>query len=189
MKVSREQAAQNRARVVETAARLFREKGFDGIGVADLMQAASLTHGGFYKHFESKEALLAEACAGIMDEWTGNWRAAVEEDPGKALAKLSGDYLSGEHRDRPGQGCAVAALGADAARLGPAVREALGEGALAQIAVLAEAVGDGTPEDRRRRAITAYAAMIGGIVLARAIHDPAASEEILAAVAQAVRAA
>src|ERR1700740_2198683 len=113
MKVSREQVALNRERIVETAARLFREKGYDGIGVADLMKGAGLTHGGFYGHFASKEDLLAQACAQAMEPAVGRWQAAAQEHPDTALEKIVHSYLSARHRDHPGRGCSVTALGAD----------------------------------------------------------------------------
>lgn len=183
MKVSREQAAQNRERIVEVASRLFREKGFDGIGVADLMKGAGLTHGGFYGHFASKEDLLAEACGKAMEHSVAHWQRVMQKSPGQPLAAITRQYLSEDHRDHPGLGCAVTALATDVARVGPEVRQALTDGALAQIAILAGLEPDGTPEERRRKAIAHYAAMIGGVVLARAVADPALSQEILAAVA------
>src|SRR3954470_1120937 len=117
MKVSREQAAENRERIVQTAARLFRERGFDGIGVADLMNAAGLTHGGFYGQFESKEDLAAQACARALDESAGKWARATEGKPAREALKAVADfYLTPRHAGDPGSGCAFVALGAEAAR-------------------------------------------------------------------------
>jgi TetR/AcrR family transcriptional repressor of nem operon len=186
MRVSREQAAQNRERIVETAARLFREKGFDGIGVADLMKGAGLTHGGFYGHFESKEALLAEACGKAMQGSVERWRRIVSEDPQQPVAALARAYLTMKHRDNPGRGCAVASLGPDVARVGPEVRQAVTDGTMAQIALLADALPSGTPAERRAQAITSYAAMIGALILARAADDPATATEILDTVAATI---
>jgi TetR/AcrR family transcriptional repressor of nem operon len=180
MKVSREQAALNRERIVDTAARLFRENGYDGIGVADLMKAAGLTHGGFYGHFTSKEDLLAEACAKAMDGSVARWQQLAQQAPA-SLASLARHYLTPAHRDHPGPGCAVAALGPDVSRVGPAVRHAMTQGVRAQIDVLA-GTADGTPAQQRQQAMAAYAAMVGGLVLARAVDDPALSEQIMAAV-------
>ena len=186
MKVTREQAAQNRERIVETAARVFREKGFDGIGVADLMKTAGLTHGGFYGHFASKEALLGEAAGRALDGAGDEWRTRMAAHPDDPLGAVVRAYLSPAHRDNPGIGCAMSALGADIARAGPAVRDAVTERARAQFALLAQAAPGDSGEERRARAIATYAAMIGAMVLARTVSDPALSEEILAAVAQSL---
>jgi TetR/AcrR family transcriptional repressor of nem operon len=193
MKVSREQAALNRERIVEVAARLFRERGYEGIGVADLMKSAGLTHGGFYGHFKSKEDLFAEACARGVGESKERWRAGMVEDPVQALNAITASYLSPAHRDAPGRGCTVAALGTDVARLGNAAgpRRALAQGARTQIDMLAGLLArsadtsteTGEPDaDIRQQAIARYAAMVGAVVLARAVDDPALSEEILQAV-------
>jgi TetR/AcrR family transcriptional repressor of nem operon len=182
MKVSREEAARNRARVVEAAARSFRERGFDGIGVADVMREAGLTHGGFYGQFASKEDLMAEACAYAQTRSRELWAKRAQAaggDPIDALARL---YLTPRHRDDPGRGCVVASLGADAARQGPAVRHALTGGIRAAFDLLAGLVRGRGEEARRRKAIATYASWVGAMVLARAVDDDALSREILAAV-------
>ena len=181
MRVSREQAAQNRERIVETASRLFREKGYDGIGVADLMKSAGLTHGGFYGHFASKEDLLAEACGKAMANSVETWRKVLGNAPDNPRGVIARYYLTQQHRDNPGKGCALASLGPDAARVGEEVRQAMAEGLQAQLRVLADAL-TGTPAERRREAIATYAALVGGLVLSRAVADKHQSDEILAAV-------
>src|SRR5579883_1331192 len=110
MKVSREQAAANRERIIEAAGELFRRKGFGGIGVADIMKAADLTHGGFYGHFASKDDLVAQASGKAMARAAANWRKVVEAGSKDAFAALLTHYLSPRHRDDPGRGCAFAAL-------------------------------------------------------------------------------
>jgi TetR/AcrR family transcriptional repressor of nem operon len=180
MRVSREQAALNRERIVEVAAKLFREKGYDGIGVADLMKGAGLTHGGFYGHFESKEDLLAEACSKAISHSVEQWRKRIERNPEDALGELARAYLNEVHRDNAGAGCVVAALGPDVARSSKPVQHALTAGIAAQLEMLAKAL-PGTPEEARQRAIASYAAMIGGLVLARSVDDPELSKELLAA--------
>ena len=122
MKVSREQAAKNRERILDAAAQLFRERGFEGIGVADLMNAAGLTHGGFYGHFSSKEDLIAQACARALERSHEKWTKRAQRAPDEALSSIARDYLSTRHRDDPGTGCFLAALGSEAARHGPGVR-------------------------------------------------------------------
>lgn len=178
MRVSREQAAKNREHVVDTAARLFRERGYDGIGVADLMKEAGLTHGGFYGNFASKEQLMAEACARAFDSAAERWTRLTARDGAGALAGIADAYLSRAHVEHPGAGCAVAALGADASRLAPPVRAAMTDGIKTQIDLMA-ALHAGATQDARAGAIADYAAMIGALVLARATDDAALSEEIL----------
>src|SRR5437867_12075761 len=118
MKVSREQAAYNRERIVEAAAQLFRERGFEGIGVADLMKEAGLTHGGFYGHFSSKEDLIAEASARALTRSLALWSKLAERGSGDRLSAIAGAYLTSTHRDDPGAGCVLAALGPDVSRQG-----------------------------------------------------------------------
>jgi len=182
MKVSKEQAALNRERILEAAAQLFRERGFDGIGVADLMKEAGLTHGGFYGHFESKEDLMARACDKAFDESRARWRRRLESAHGKPLAALARGYLSTKHRDNPGAGCIIAALGPDAARHGPGVRRSITGWLRTAFAEIADVVPGRGPAARRRRAIAAYASWVGAMVLARAVDDRALSDEILDAV-------
>src|ERR1700730_18489404 len=118
MKVSREQAAANRERIVEVAGKLFRENGFDGIGVADLMKEAGLTHGGFYRHFKSKDDLAGEACSRAMARASDRWSSLARMPPGDARAEIVKQYLTESHCDGPGKGCLFAALGSDAGREG-----------------------------------------------------------------------
>src|SRR3982751_864383 len=119
MKVSREQAARNRERIVEAAAQRFRERGFEGIGVADLMKAAGLTHGGFYGHFSSKDDLIAQALAHTF---------AAGSSGGEDLRAYVDAYLSRRHRDDAGGGCPTASLAAAARHQTPAARSAMAEG-------------------------------------------------------------
>jgi TetR/AcrR family transcriptional repressor of nem operon len=182
MKVSREQVALNRERIVETAARLFREKGYDGIGVADLMKSAGLTHGGFYGHFESKEDLLAEAAAHALTKSVERWNGYLAAGRDTALEKIYGGYLNEQHRDHPELGCAVTALGPDVARLGPKARHAMTEGARSQMAILEQLMPGADADEQRKQALANYAAMIGAIVLSRAVDDEALSLEVLDAV-------
>src|SRR5438067_9036571 len=101
MKVSREQAAQNRERIVEAAAKLFRERGFEGIGVADLMKEAGLTHGGFYGHFSSKDDLIAEASARALTGSLALFSRVAERTPADPLPAIARAYLTRSHRDKP----------------------------------------------------------------------------------------
>src|SRR3954464_3892736 len=124
MKVSREQAARNRERIVEAAAQRFRERGFEGIGVADLMKEAGLTHRGFYGHFSSKEDLIAEASERVLMGSLALFTKVAERAP-DPLPAIASAYLTTGHRDNPGEVCLLAALGPDVSRQGPAVRRAV----------------------------------------------------------------
>jgi TetR/AcrR family transcriptional repressor of nem operon len=185
MKVSREQAAENRERIVNTAARLFREHGFDGVGVADIMQSAGLTHGGFYGHFASKDDLAAEACARALEKSVTRWNA-LKETEGDPLAVIVGSYLAETHRDRPGTGCVVAALGSDVARQGRGVRQAVTKGVEGLIDRLAQLFPGRSKAVKRRKAVASFAAMVGAVIMARAVDDAELSREILDAVSGSV---
>src|SRR6187551_556680 len=128
MKVSRQQADENRERVVDIAAQLFREKGFDGIGIAEVMKRAGLTHGGFYANFSSKDDLAAEACARAFARSAGKWEQRLDGSRGDQVASLLDSYLSDAHRDAPGTGCAMPSLAVDAGRQGRGVRRSFSDG-------------------------------------------------------------
>ena len=172
MRVSREQMLANRLRILDAASRLFREKGFDAVSVAEVMKAAGLTHGGFYGHFDSKDDLVAQAIAHIF---------TVQEagQGGKGLATYLDAYLSPWHRDRVGEGCPTAALVADIRRQAAPARTAMTDGFRSQIDRVAAAIPADDPARARRQAVGTWAAMVGAVVLARAIDDPVLSEEIL----------
>lgn len=182
MRVSREQAAENRERMVQTAAQLFREHGFDGIGVADLMKAAGLTHGAFYGHFGAKDDLMAEASARALADSFTYWHKRIDQAGDAGLATVVGKYLSPAHRDHPGRGCAFAALGAEAQRHTPAVRRAMTAGLLPLIEVFGRLLPGRSKAARRQKALASFSAMVGALVLARAVDDEALSNEILQAV-------
>ncbi|WAJ28861.1 TetR/AcrR family transcriptional regulator [Antarcticirhabdus aurantiaca] len=178
MRVSRAQAEANRERVIDVASRLFRRHGFDGIGLKDLMEAAGLTQGGFYKQFASKEDLAANACARGYAAVRERWREFAARDPERPLVPLVRAYLSPEHRDEQAEGCVMAALGPDAARAGPAVRASMEEGVVAYVDFLEACLPDDL-DDRRRRAMAIASTMIGAMVLSRSVNDPVLSKEIL----------
>lgn len=178
-RVSKEQAQENRRRIVDTASRLFREQGTDGVSVADLMKAAGLTHGGFYKHFDSKEALVDEATARAFDgaeEQRVASTGAHDGDPEAALREFVDDYLSPEHRDDMAGGCPTAGLAVDMARgaAGSAARYTYTEGVRAFARQMA---GDDEADDGLARLST----MVGAVILARAVHGDPLSDALLAA--------
>ncbi len=180
MRVSRERAAENRERVVTTAAEQFRARGFDGIGVADLMKAAGLTHGGFYGSFDSKDDLAAEAVSRAFADTTTSIRdrALATDDP---FATAIGIYLSPTHRDAPETGCAVAALSQDAARGSRKLHAAFEVGISGYLALIEEL--GAVP---RNTAMAIYSTMLGALTLSRAVVDPALSDAVLASARAAV---
>lgn len=186
MRVTREQAAENRDRVLDTAARLFRERGFGGVGVAELMNEAGLTHGGFYGQFGSKDDLKAQACEHAAAQSIERWQRAAAKNPDEALAGLVAAYLSPSHRDNPGTGCSVAALAADAAREGPQVRAVVAQSVKNMLDTLADVVAGTTRARKRQRAAATLSSLVGAMVLARAVDDPALSNEILRSVKAAI---
>ena len=184
MKVSKAQAAENREGIVDAAARLYREKGLDGVGVAEITRDAGLTHGGLYRHFESKDALAREACLRAF-EWTitpldGLESSEVDGAPATRLRALVHGYLSATHRDHPGEGCPAAALAADAARAGPEMSEVFAQGVERNIQRFMSVL-QGDDAAKRTQTIVTLSSMVGALVLARATAagNPALSEEIL----------
>ena len=178
MKVTREQAAANRDRIVEAASTLFRKHGFDGIGVDDIMKAAGLTHGGFYGHFASKEDLAAQACAHARRDPWASW---MDAPPEQRLEGIVRGYLTPRHRDDRANGCLFAALGSDIVRQPRAVRRAFTERFRSKIDVLRRLVPGRSAASRREKALAIMAGLVGALTLSRAVDDPALSEEILAA--------
>lgn len=178
MKVTKAQAQANRAHVVETASTLFRERGYDGVGIADLMAAAGFTHGGFYKHFGSKAELMAESAAcGIAK--TAALTAGVD------AARFVQLYLSREHRDARATGCTMAALGGDAVRQPEAVRTTFADGIESLLALLGRQdalLAAADSGQARAKSINVLAHALGAIVLSRACPDDSPlADEILAA--------
>jgi TetR/AcrR family transcriptional repressor of nem operon len=177
MRVNREQAARNRERVVDTSARLFRSRGLDGIGIADLMRSSGLTHGAFYGQFESKDALAAECVRTTLERSIKRWSRIVADHPDNPVAALATDYLSDRHLNGVETGCALTTLASDAARRGGAVAEAMAEGMEGLTDILERAL----PEGGRARALAILSQMIGAMTMARSVNDPALATEILAA--------
>ncbi|MGW1785823.1 TetR/AcrR family transcriptional regulator [Streptomyces sp. NPDC002143] len=167
MRVTRAQAEQNRAHIVATAARLFRERGYDGVGVAELMAEAGFTHGGFYKHFRSKADLMAEASANGLSQTAARTEALD-------IAEFVESYVSREHRDGRGEGCTIAALSGDAARQPEDVRTEFAAG-VESLTTALQAGGDASPDTDQRTAratvIDVLAHSVGAIMLSRACPD------------------
>jgi TetR/AcrR family transcriptional repressor of nem operon len=187
MRYSREHKLETHARIVKKASVRLREKGAHGIGVADLMKDAGLTHGGFYAHFDSREALVIEAFTHAMDRSTERWRRLAEQTPPeKRLAMIVNTYLTPLHRDDPGHGCSIPALGAEIARESPKTRRAFA-GRLEQMIDTLAAQLPGVPRKAaRKQAMAAIATMMGTLVLARVAGSGEFSDEILGAGRDAV---
>ena len=183
MKVTRDQVLAHRRRILDAAARMFREKGFDRVGVADIMTAAGLTHGAFYGHFTSKQDLAVQAFSHAVSGSDEAWTRVGEMAAGGGLGFAAGAYLTPDHRGRIGEGCPFAALATDVARQGGAASRVFAEGLKAEIDRFTPLASGSSEAERRAQAITAWAGMIGAMVLARAAGDPALSDEILATVA------
>ena len=187
MRYSKEHKQETHARIVKKASVRLREKGAHGIGVADLMKEAGLTHGGFYAHFDSREALVIEAFAYAMDRSTERWRKIAEETPPeKRLATIVETYLTPVHRDDPGHGCAVPTLGAEIARESSKTRKAFAAKLEQMIDMMADQILDVPRKTARKQAVAALATMIGTLVLSRIAGNGEFSDEILAAGREAV---
>jgi len=180
MRYSKEHKQETHDRIVRKASVRLREKGAHGIGVADLMKEAGLTHGGFYAHFDSREALVIEAFAYAMDRSTERWRKIAEETPpGKRLASIVETYLTPLHRDDPGHGCAVPTLGAEIARESSKTRKAFAAKLEQMIDMMADQVLDVPRKVARKQAVAALATMMGTLVLSRIAGTGEFSDEIL----------
>ena len=182
MRYSREHKQETHARIVRKASVRLREKGAHGIGVADLMKEAGLTHGGFYAHFDSREALVIEAFAYAMDRSMEYWRkTAAQTPPDKRFATIIDSYLTTVHRDDPGHGCAIPTLGAEIARESPKARKAFAAKLEQMIEMMADHIPDLPRKAARKQAAATLATMMGTLVLSRIAGSGEFSEEILAA--------
>ena len=170
------ETAEKHTRALQSASRLFRERGFSGASISEIMTATGLTHGSFYNHFDSKEDLLAEAFAHASEQSLASLAKYAGSEGGKQA--MLRDYLSAGHRDDPGNGCIMAALATDF-RTQPKTRAVVTR----HVQTLIEKFGEKFPwsskRQKRKQAIHALAAMVGGLILARVVDDPELSDEIL----------
>jgi TetR/AcrR family transcriptional repressor of nem operon len=187
MRYSKDHKLETHARIVKKASVRLREKGAHGIGVADLMKDAGLTHGGFYAHFDSREALVIEAFAYAMDRSIEHWRKKAElTPPDKRLAAIVDSYLTPAHRDDPGHGCAVPALSAEIARESPKTRKAFAAKLEQMVEMIAAQIPDVPRKTARKQAMASLATMMGTLVLARVAGSGEFSDDILGAGRDAV---
>ena len=189
MRVSRIQAAENRQTVINAASRLFREHGFDGIGLKDLMEGAGLTQGAFYKQFASKDDLAAQASRRALESAFSRWSAATAANPKDPLGAVMAFYLSMEHREERMDGCPIVALGSDAARQGNDVKASFEAGIRAHLEVLGRltAETDGKGPKAKRKAMAILSTMVGALTLSRAVNDPDLARAFLDAALKQVR--
>jgi TetR/AcrR family transcriptional repressor of nem operon len=187
VRLTQKQARQNREAILDAAGRLFRERGFGGVGVAELMEAAGFTHGGFYNHFPSKESLAAEVSAESIARSNERLATSLEELGEPGLRGFLSDYVSKRHRDNPGAGCTLAALASDAGRQGRDIQARFAAGLRDVLTILTGFLGRRASPRKlakaRQEAVRTYSEIVGAIVLARSVAtaDPVLSQEILEA--------
>ena len=186
MRVTRIQADENRQTVINVASRLFRQHGFDGIGLKDLMKAAGLTQGAFYKQFASKEDLAAQASRRAMESATHRWSAATAAKPEDPLGAVIAFYLSMGHRGEKMDGCPIVALGSDAARQGTDVKASFEAGIKAHLEVLSNMIGETESKELSGKAMAILSTMVGALILSRAVNDERLSKQFLQAAARGV---
>lgn len=180
MRVSRAQAKANRENVINVASKLFREHGFNGIGLSNLMKGAGLTQGGFYKQFSSKDDLIVKASASALENSNNRWADLIagSSDP---LRELLSFYLSAAHLQERAEGCVIASLAPDAARHSPALRQTFQSGIEDHLELLDGLVSAGAGEDARERSMVTLSTMVGALVMARAVDDEEMSNQFLTA--------
>ena len=182
MRVSKEEAGRNRERLLRAAAQLFRENGIDATGVDAITERAGMTHGSLYSQFGSKDAVAAEAILYASAGSRRKWERGAERAGGKlSLSGIVKQYLSREHRDAPGHGCVLAALGPDVSRQPRATRHAFTRALKGAVDLIARLLPDREAARREDRALAMFSAMVGAVVLARAVDDEALSDRILRA--------
>jgi TetR/AcrR family transcriptional regulator, transcriptional repressor for nem operon len=184
---SKAQKTRTHKRIVNIASKRFREKGLAGFGIAELMKEAGLTVGGFYKHFDSRDDLVAEAVSSAFGGWKRRVDAAASGGPSVSLAKLIDDYLNEAHRDDPGSGCAFSALAAEIGRSDKQTRALTSQQVRNDIQLIAGLLPGKDKSRARSRAILTFSALVGAMSLARAVSDEALSREILKTVAERLK--
>jgi TetR/AcrR family transcriptional repressor of nem operon len=186
MGTSQVDKAASHGRIVNAAAARMRRDGTEGVSVSELMNEAGLTHGGFYRHFDSRDELVAEAIEAALGQGARRTDRAAKIGGIPALTAIVDGYLSQGHRDRPETGCAVAALPADVSRCGARARRAYAGQVQRYIDLLVELIPEADPQANRDEALLVLAALVGALSMARAVDDGDLSDEILAATARAL---
>jgi TetR/AcrR family transcriptional repressor of nem operon len=184
---SRAEKAKTHKRIVSIASKKFREEGLAGVGIAELMKEAGLTVGGFYKHFDSRDDLVAEAVSSAFGGWKRRVDAAASGGPQVSLAKLIDEYLNAAHRDDPGTGCAFSALATEIARSDKRTRAITTEQVRNDIQLIAGLIPGRDAHAASSQAILTFSALVGAMSLARTVSDEALSREILKTVAELLK--
>jgi TetR/AcrR family transcriptional repressor of nem operon len=180
MKKSKKEAAETRQRIVKTASAEFRRNGINGTGLSDLMAAAGLTHGGFYRHFDSKEQLVAESCAAAVDSLVESLTSALSRKTKRSgLEVVAASYLSKEARDDSSRCCPFVALGSELVRSDETTRSVATDGFLKLVDLLAAQFSRTRPDVAKARALIALSTMIGAATISRMVTDPELSATIL----------
>jgi TetR/AcrR family transcriptional regulator, transcriptional repressor for nem operon len=190
MRHSKAEKAKTHERIVAIASKRFREEGLAGIGIADLMKDAGLTVGGFYKHFNSRDALVAEAVGSALELWKRQVDAAASGGPPVTYKSLVDEYLSEAHRNHPGTGCPVGALAGDLARTDRRTRALVSRKVRDNLELLATLIRNTNKADSRgarAQAVLTYCALVGAIGMARAVSDEELAREILKTAAQRLK--
>jgi TetR/AcrR family transcriptional repressor of nem operon len=178
---SKEHKNETRRRIMEAAAKTFRARGAAGAGLTDVMREAGLTHGGFYAHFKSKDELIAAALKAVNTARISRFKDVVSQSPDKSAIGFAVDsYVNSRHREHPENGCSVATLGSELARENGAARHQMSENVKGWLETLAQFAPGSNAAEKMRVATGTYAAMIGGLIIARAVEDPHLSDRILA---------
>jgi TetR/AcrR family transcriptional regulator, transcriptional repressor for nem operon len=179
MRVSRTQAEENRRTVIEAAGRLFRERGFDGVGLNDLMGAAGLTQGGFYKQFKSKDDLAVQACDRVLAVSSERLASIVDSGGDDPFAAIITKYLSDTHRERIAEGCIFPALASDAARRSPELIRSFETGIKSYLEILDRARRASPDHGAQIDSAVVLSTMVGALVLSRLVEDESLSKRIL----------
>jgi TetR/AcrR family transcriptional repressor of nem operon len=187
-KMARSQAEKHAShrRIVKAAAAQIRRDGVDAVTVSELMREAGLTHGGFYRHFGSREDLIDEAIDAALTDGSRQAETRESLDPGAELAQIIDGYVSKAHRDNPHVGCAVAALPSDVSRCGFRARHAYSRQVRRYIDRLVGLIRQADPDAKRDEAVLTLSALVGAVAMARAVDDPELSDEILTRTANAL---
>ena len=187
MGYSKAQKDRTHRRIVAIASKRFREKGLAGFGIAELMKEAGLTVGGFYKHFDSRDELVAEAVSSAFSDWQRRVDAAAAAGTPVSYAGLVDDYLSEAHRKNPGTGCAYSALAPEIARSDKRTRTLTSEQVRSDLELILGLLPGEDKRAARSKAILTFSALVGAMSLARSVADASLSREILKTVAELLK--
>lgn len=171
--------AEHHERIIASASRCFRKRGFQDVSVAEIMKDAQLTHGGFYNHFGSKQELMLAAIERAFDETTARWQEYMDRSPSRPLEAIVDGYLSERHLKHPESGCIVAALGTEMYRQPSAVKSMITAGIERLLDILESKLPDRSAEQRRQKAVAIFSQMAGAMIVARSQREPSSARQVL----------